>query len=49
VPDLRLDLRRSRRFAGRRHRAWYALGRCAYELDLSGVRARKEDFEMVAI
>lgn len=38
VPDLRLDLRRRSRFAGRRHCAGHALGGRSHQLDLPGMR-----------
>ncbi|SPA29218.1 conserved hypothetical protein [Cupriavidus taiwanensis] len=44
VPDLRLDLRRSRRRAGRRHRPRHPLGRRADQLDLPGMRRAQGRF-----
>ena len=46
VPDLRLDLRRGRRSAGRRHSAGHPMGGRAPQLDLSGVRRAQGDFEL---
>ena len=44
VRDLRIRLRRRRRPPGDRHRTGHQMGRCAGQLDLSGLRGRQGRF-----